>query len=393
MADELISNDGSVKRKKKPLLTIDSVLRNANEAKNDLKLAETFLSLRPMPDHDPRLVTLTAVSGHQSEDIIFNASNAITDSESPLPSTPESTDGSDSYHEIPSPDLLSYVPGEDNFARRNQIIDLTQHRMTSILSEEESSDEKDDVVFFKPIIQPSDETKKNQKQCISQNKCYRIPCSKKDNNLSHQTCDKCIESLDSIGVSFLKMINNNLKSELPFGPETNDIILNCTKCENLPKLFIKSKTVFRKLGHRGGEEEIPYLLCRECKRVCTSTEKILEAFKYMSTKFNESEFDSSLEGKQRFIYQGFDVDLYNRKINEAYDKKKLDSIAFWMGKQSFEVANAMFYLNIHYWKHFSSCFKYSKKRDLSRQTCRYRKPDWPTICSGFSNQIHDNLLC
>ena len=43
----------------------------------------------------------------------------------------------------------------------------------------------------------------------------------------------------------------------------------------------------------------------------------------------------------------------------------------------------MFYLNIHYWKHFSSCFKYSKKRDLSRQTCRYRKPDWPTISNGF----------
>ena len=103
----------------------------------------------------------------------------------------------------------------------------------------------------------------------------------------------------------------------------------------------------------------------------------------MSTKFNEPEFDPSHDGKQRFIYQGFDVNLYNRKINEAYDKGNLDSLAFWMEKQSFKVAKAMFYLNIHYWKHFSSCFKYSKKRDLSRQTCRYRKPDWPTICSGL----------
>ena len=179
------------------------------------------------------------------------------------------------------------------------------------------------------------------------------------------------------------MINNNLKSELPFGPDTNKIILNCTNCENSPPLFIKSKTVFRELGHRGGEDEIPYLFCRKCKMDFTSTEKILEGFLHMSRKFNEPDFDPSNEGKQRFIYQGFNVDLYNRKINEAYDKENLDSLAFWMEKQSFEVAKAMYYLNIHYWKHFSSCFKYSKKRDLSRQTCRYRKPDWPKICNGI----------
>ena len=152
LADALQCDDGSVKKKKKPLLTIDSVLRNAKEAKNDLKLAETFLSLRPMPDHDPRLVSLAAVRGHQSEDIIYNASNAIDDSESPLPSTPESTHGSDSYHEIPSPELMNSVPRDDDVAKGKQIIDLTQHRMTSILSEEESSDEKEDVVLFRSII-------------------------------------------------------------------------------------------------------------------------------------------------------------------------------------------------------------------------------------------------
>ena len=64
--------------------------------------------------------------------------------------------------------------------------------------------------------------------------------------------------MDSIGVSFLKMISNNLKSEFPFCSETNKIILNYTKCANFPTLFIKSKNVFRKLGHRGGEDEIPY---------------------------------------------------------------------------------------------------------------------------------------
>ena len=85
----------------------------------------------------------------------------------------------------------------------------------------------------------------------------------------------------------MKMINNNLKSKLPFGPDTNEIIFNCTKCDNSPKLFIKSKNIFRQLGHRGGEEEIYYLLCRMCKRICTSTEKILEGFKYINTIFNE----------------------------------------------------------------------------------------------------------
>ena len=43
----------------------------------------------------------------------------------------------------------------------------------------------------------------------------------------------------------------------------------------------------------------------------------------------------------------------------------------------------MFYLNIHYWKHSSSFFKYSKKKDLSKQTCRYRKPDWTTFSKNI----------
>ena len=103
---------------------------------------------------------------------------------------------------------------------------------------------KDDAILSQPLISPSDKTKTNQKYCILQNKCYRIPSSKKENTISYQTCDKCIDYLDRIGVSFLKMINNNLKSELPFGPDTNKIILNCTKCQNSPKLFIKDKTVF-----------------------------------------------------------------------------------------------------------------------------------------------------
>ena len=143
------------------------------------------------------------------------------------------------------------------------------------------------------------------------------------------------------------MVSNHLKSELPFSSETNKIILNCTKCANFPTLFIKSKNVFRKLGHREGEEEIPYLLCRECKRFCTSTEIFLEGFQFMSTKFQEPDFDPSNIGKRRFIYEGLDVYLFNRKINEAYDNKDLDSLSYWIEKQSFEVAKSAFYLNIH----------------------------------------------
>ena len=45
LADELQCDDGSVTSKKKPLLTIESVLRNAEDEKNDLALAETFLNL------------------------------------------------------------------------------------------------------------------------------------------------------------------------------------------------------------------------------------------------------------------------------------------------------------------------------------------------------------
>ena len=78
----------------------------------------------------------------QSEVIILRSPNAIDDSESSLPSTPEGTDGSESCHEIPSPDLVSSVPRYDGVVRVKEIIDLTQHRMTSILSEDESSDER-----------------------------------------------------------------------------------------------------------------------------------------------------------------------------------------------------------------------------------------------------------
>ena len=109
-------------------------------------------------------------------------------------------------------------------------------------------------------------------------------------------------------------------------------------CENSHKPFIKSKTIFRPICHRGGEEYIPYLLCMESQRVSTSNEIISEYFTHITTKFNEPDFDISHDGEQRFIYQGLVVNLYNRKINEPYDIEYLDYLAFWIDKYYFEVA-------------------------------------------------------
>ena len=78
------------------------------------------------------------------------------------------------------------------------------------------------------------------------------------------------------------MINNNLISELPFTPRTNQLILNCIVYDDYLTLYIKSKIVFQKLCHRGDSDEIPYLKCGKCKNCFTSTEDLLEGFKYMS---------------------------------------------------------------------------------------------------------------
>ena len=304
-------------------------------------MADTLVNLEPMPDHIPELVPFPSLTGPQlgsNEDI---ASNLIADCVLPLPPTPISSDDGDCYQEIPSSKITTRVPRDGDVVEIKTNASKPKHRMTSILSEEESSDGwVENVVISQSMIESSDESKIKSKHVIlqseeesseelvenvvlsqsmirssdkkkilskhgiPQNNNYRIPSSKNENKLSDQTCDKCIKALDSIGVSFLKMVSNNLKSELPFSSETNQIILNCTKCANFPTLFIKSKNIFRKLGHRGGEEEIPYLLCRECKRVCTSTEIFLEGFQFMSTKFQAPDFDPSNIGKQRFIYKG-----------------------------------------------------------------------------------------
>ena len=66
LADELQCPSSSVKRNNKPLLTIDDVLRNVNEAKNDYLLAETLLNIRPLTDNTPPPVTHSAMGEQQS---------------------------------------------------------------------------------------------------------------------------------------------------------------------------------------------------------------------------------------------------------------------------------------------------------------------------------------
>ena len=50
-------------------------------------------------------------------------------------------------------------------------------------------------------------------------------------------------------------------------------------------------------------------------------------------------------------------------------------------------------LNLHFWRHFESCFKYKKNVAKDKQSCRYCIPAWPVICLHFlSFEIEENQI-
>ena len=145
------------------------------------------------------------------------------------------------------------------------------------------------------------------------------------------------------------------------------------------------------LRTRGGNEEKRCLVCTECKRTFTPTKKILEGFDNACKILDSPMINPTLAGKKEFIYHGLPVETIVSKLNEASGKHDSEMYKYWVRKMNLEVAKGMFHLNIHHWKHFESCFKYSKKRNKKTQECRYKKPDWPTTVQKFlSFQIDSN---
>ena len=51
------------------------------------------------------------------------------------------------------------------------------------------------------------------------------------NLIPESCCRRCITEFDTVGKSFLKMLRKIFISDLPFDDATNEIILNCTNCE------------------------------------------------------------------------------------------------------------------------------------------------------------------
>ena len=145
------------------------VLLNAEEKKNDIVLADTLVNLEPMPDHIPELVPFPSLTGPQlgsNEDI---ASNLIADCVLPLPPTPISSADGDCYQEIPSSKITKRVPRDGDVVEIKTNASNPKHRMTSILSEEESSDGwVENVVISQSMIETIDESKIKSKHVILQ---------------------------------------------------------------------------------------------------------------------------------------------------------------------------------------------------------------------------------
>ena len=91
--------------------------------------------------------------------------------------------------------------------------------------------------------------------------------------MDEESCVECHTSFEQIGNSFLTMFNNTFVSELPFDEESNRLVLNCSYCKNDVPLKILSPTVLHNLRTRGGNEEKRCLVCTECDRTYTPTQK------------------------------------------------------------------------------------------------------------------------
>ena len=120
------------------------------------------------------------------------------------------------------------------------------------------------------------------------------------------------------------MLRKNFISELPFDDATNEIILNCTNCEQRTPLLVVGKKTFGRLRKRGGKDCVVFLICSSCKNRCTHVEKILEGFAFLSDKFNLPMFDPSLDGKNKFVYEGLDIESYIVRLNYYYDNDDLE---------------------------------------------------------------------
>ena len=189
------------------------------------------------------------------------------------------------------------------------------------------------------------------------------------------------------------MLRKNFISELPFDDETNKVILNCTNCEDHTPLTIVGKKTFVRLRKRGGKNCVGFLICSSCKNRCSHVEKILEGFACLSKRFGLPMFDPSLDGKNKFVYQGLDIASYVVRLNYFYDNDDLENFKLWVLRLNFEQAKGMFYLNLHFWRHFESCFKYRKNLAKDKQSCRYCIPAWPVICLHFlSFEIEENQI-
>ena len=214
---------------------------------------------------------------------------------------------------------------------------------------------------------------------------YRIPKEGDEKILFPDSCKDCVRSIDCVGNSFIRMINLNFTSELPFDDDINNIILKCTYCKGGKNtLILKSERYFhQKLRKRGPAQEHAYLYCKQCKHSFTSTEKILEGINAQCKKLKMPEFNPTRQSKRHFIFNGLDTTKYVENLNDAFSRNDIAKTKHWVSKLNLEIAQAMYYLNIHHWKHFNSCFKYTKKNQAEKQNCRYKKPDWPILAKNF----------
>ena len=103
---------------------------------------------------------------------------------------------------------------------------------------------------------------------IPRDKDYKIPSKKNYISDKKNRCQECISSVEKIGGSFLKMINNNFISEMPFSDRVNNILLHCSRCGLKNKtvaLKIQKTEDIRTLRKRGGGGIIDQLWCPDCK--------------------------------------------------------------------------------------------------------------------------------
>ena len=116
--------------------------------------------------------------------------------------------------------------------------------------------------------------------------------------MDEESCVDCHTSFEKIGNSFLTMFNNTFVSELPFDGESNWLVLNCSYYENDVALKFLSLKVLHDIRTRGGNEEKRCLVCTECKRTFTPTQKILEGFDNACKILDSPMLDPTLAGKK-----------------------------------------------------------------------------------------------